>query len=336
MKDVVVTLPTRDPLPKATFDKNIDPEEDQVPIVEVISEAKDELTNQESFDQPDEQTRQLRNKQNEAAIQKTLHEQRDEISMHLSTIHNQTEEILHHQQVIRDQQSEITKHYSVVADKDKEILMHVKVNQDQEKDISSLTKSNKDKAKNIRELSQQIQTLQQELDQSKADLAGYTENFHELVKHVEEAEQDKVRMSRRIEHLERCIAETRSPEAPNKVESYYIKKLERLNQYISSKVADLCKREHAKTFRASERAINNVLRTLQELEPHGGVAATMLGQGSLWTLDTDVRRRIAVIRHIIALFLQSCVFDSFAFGLDPHASLILRKTEDTISKIGIS
>ena len=213
-------------------------------------------------------------------------------------------------------------------------MAHVRVTQDQEKDISDLNKSKKDQAKKIRELSQQIQTLQQELNQSKTELDGYTENFPVLIKHVEKAEEDKARMTQRIEHLERCIAETRSPQAPNKVESYYINQLERLNQFISSKVADLCKREHAKTFRVSERAINDVLRTLHELDPHGGNSAAWLNNQVIWTLDVDVRRRIAVLRHIIALFLQSCIFDSFAFGLDPQTSRTLRTTEDTIAKIG--
>ena len=351
MKDVIVTSPMMEPPPEATINGKIEQEKDQAPIAKVNPKPKDELTNQEVLDQPDEQTEQLLpNKQDEAAHHKTIQEQKDEILTHLNTIHNQREEILsqrktiqdhqeeisHHRQDIEDKQSEIAKHSSIVADKDEEILAHVKTVQEKDEDISNLNKTIKDQAKKTRDLSQQIQALQQELDQSKAELAEDKENFNILIKHVEKAEDDKARMTRRMEHLERCIAETKSPQAPNKVESYYIKQLERLNQFISSKVADLCKREHTKTFQAPEQAIHNVLRTLQELGPHGRETATMLGQGLLWTLDTDIRRRIAVLRHIIALFLQSYVFDPFAFGLDQHTSKTLRDTEDTIAKIGMS
>ena len=88
----------------------------------VNPEPKDELTNQHVLDQPDEQNQQLlRNKQNEAAYQKTIHEQADEILQHLNTIHNHNEEILNLRKTIQGQQEEVSHHQQDIQDKQSEI-----------------------------------------------------------------------------------------------------------------------------------------------------------------------------------------------------------------------
>jgi DNA repair exonuclease SbcCD ATPase subunit len=280
--------------------------------------------------------------------QKVIDRQKKEISKHVDVIESQADEILRLKNIIEAQKQEISKQAGIIRNQREEISKHAKVANEQNEKISSQNKCIRDQEDEITkhlkviqdqkrtntELSQQIQDLQPQLQKSKAQILNFKTVLQALEDHITNVEATNMKLTRNNEFLTSCIAETKVAPTPIHNESHYIDQIESLKHLVSSRVAELCKSEECKTFRVSEQVIGEVLRRLQECGLFGRRTGTFLSKGMIWDLHLDSRRRIAVLRHIIALFLHTYIFDTFAFGLDATSSKLLRDIENTTLLIG--
>jgi hypothetical protein len=128
--------------------------------------------------------------------------------------------------------------------------------------------------------------------------------------------------------LRSVIANSKSALAAVHEESHYVEHLDGLNHFIQSSVAKAFKSNSNQNL--SEEAGNKVLDILSKINPYGGTTVKTLSHATIWTLHKTGRKRIVVVRHIIALFLWSSVFDPFAFGLEKSVSDNLRLVEDSL------
>lgn len=206
---------------------------------------------------------------------------------------------------------------------------------DDEKDIFYRKVIN-DQEDEISNLKDQVRSLQQQIEESNSKTAELETIFKTLEKHIETIELENLNLKSDIDSLRTYISNTKKAPSPTHVESYYVERLDQLNQFISSKVADLCKADASKTYRISAQAGSGVLDALAEHKPHGKRASVVLSRGLIWSLHNDPRRRIAVMRHIVAFFLWIHVFRVYAFSLDIMTSDALTEIEDSICSMGMS
>ena len=114
------------------------------------------------------------------------------------------------------------------------------------------------------------------------------------------------------------LAALSSPPGQRREDAHYTQPLNMLNQMIQGWVARIFKGQSV--LELSEESEVYVLAILKDpaLNPHGTQTAELLSHGRFGTIRTifqNSRRRMVLVRHIIALFLWGYVFDRFVFGL---------------------
>ena len=125
-------------------------------------------------------------------------------------------------------------------------------------------------------------------------------------------------LKRRNSSLCTQIAALSSAPGQRREDAYYTQPLNMLNQMIQGWVARVFKGQSV--LELSEESELYVLAILKDpaLRPHGTKTAELLSLGRFGTIRTifqNSRRRMVLVRHIVALFLWGYVFDRFVFGL---------------------
>jgi hypothetical protein len=117
-----------------------------------------------------------------------------------------------------------------------------------------------------------------------------------------------------------------SGRGPLKEENYYIQAFNSLNSVIDQGVLKLVRQ--AKHLLA-DTAPNEILALIAELGDPGKQSAAFLGQTrySVPALYSQVPLRLALIRHVVALFLVHRVFEPYGFGLSQEFSEGLKYVE---------
>jgi hypothetical protein len=136
------------------------------------------------------------------------------------------------------------------------------------------------------------------------------------------------------EELRAYIATMRSAQGPIHDDGYYVQGIERLNYQIQSWVVKMTK--SVSNTQISYYNAESILKGLEELGDNGEETLDMLRSGntSLQKLYSQPRTRIALVRHVIALFFFDRIFDPFAFGLDEDKSELLWDIQDGIFSQG--
>jgi hypothetical protein len=179
-------------------------------------------------------------------------------------------------------------------------------------------------------LQSELTTLRELVESYEKSIREYDFTIQSLEEHISQKEGENITLKNDNTTLRNIIVQTKHAPEPLKVESYYVDNLDRLNQFISSKVAEVSKM--ARNHKICEKEGKEVLRVVGEVGKYGDLVRKVLGHGLLWNLEGQVRGRIAVMRHIIALFLYQYVFGGFAFGMDDPN---LRNIEDQMVEMGI-
>jgi len=124
--------------------------------------------------------------------------------------------------------------------------------------------------------------------------------------------------------------------APIHDESFYIQKFESLRGTIEQGALKLC-RAQAKGEKLSLEAEKATLKTLVELGPYGELAVKTFTETkyAMPLLYNQLTWRIALIRHIVALFLLDRVFSPFAFGISDELSDGLKRIQDDVVERGM-
>jgi hypothetical protein len=126
----------------------------------------------------------------------------------------------------------------------------------------------------------------------------------------------------------------RSAAGPINDDGYYVQGVERLNYQIQSWVVKMTKSVPDK--RISHRNSDRILEGLEELGETSEETLEMLRseETSLQRLYEQPRTRIALVRHVIALFFFDRIFNPFAFGLEEDISDQLWSIQDGIFSQG--
>jgi tRNA U34 5-carboxymethylaminomethyl modifying GTPase MnmE/TrmE len=115
---------------------------------------------------------------------------------------------------------------------------------------------------------------------------------------------------------------------PAQADSFYREKVELLNREIESRMANLCLSQEDDIL--SEDRAMRLLAILRTVHPHGSDTAAMFQTTSqVSAFHQDMRLRIVIVRHVIALLLLDRVFSSFAVGREIGISNCLREYEET-------
>jgi len=198
--------------------------------------------------------------------------------------------------------------------------------------IACLKSSHDGHKTEIATLNQRIQQSNAKIKEQEKDIETYKQTFEELKDYIVEREKQINQLSENNEYLSNVISETKKPLAQNHVDSYYLDRIDALNHFISSHVAEMCKWEASRTFRPSDAGLKEVLRLVG---PLGKSDVAYLRNTFIWTLNKDSRRRIVALRFLIGLCLHKFIFEKFAFGIETVRGEILRQTEDAILQIGM-
>lgn len=115
--------------------------------------------------------------------------------------------------------------------------------------------------------------------------------------------------------LRTYIVDMEKGRGPLHDEEYYIQRFEELRGGIESWIAKHAKANSRQAL--SEQAQVEVLGILAKLGPYGAISSRFLNAEShdIQSLYGNRRSCIALIRHVVALFLFTEVFEQFAFGL---------------------
>lgn len=186
-----------------------------------------------------------------------------------------------------------------------------------------------------RELStanEQIEQLRKRDKQSRQLQSDTEKQFHStndlLKRQIAETVEQNDLLKEDNTALRSVIANSKATLSAVHEESHYIGHLDGLNHFIQSSVAKAYKSNSNENL--SEEAGLKVLDILSKIDPHGRKTVETLSHATIWTLHKTGRKRIGLVRHIIALFLWSSVFNPFAFGLEKSISDNLRIVEDSL------
>jgi hypothetical protein len=128
-----------------------------------------------------------------------------------------------------------------------------------------------------------------------------------------------------FQHEDRTIPPSNNPA---QADSFYREKIELLNREIESRMANLCLSEEDDIL--SEDRAKQFLAILRTVHPHGSHTAAMFQTPSqVSAFHQDMRMRIVLVRHVLALLLWDRVFSSFAVGREIGISNCLREYEET-------
>lgn len=213
---------------------------------------------------------------------------------------------------------ERTQYREGVQDRDKEILAL-------RQQLDNMEKTQKETLQNR---DQQISTLKRErhnLEQNHAEV------LREIEDHIAKVESQRMKYEDDISSLRGYIENMKVPQAQINTDAYYIDKLQGLNRLIQASVANVfVDSKRQKSLSKEEGA--GVLAVLSQFKV-GHFTAMLLNTPNLdtiWTLHHDARKRVALARHIITLFLVNQVFGLFAFGLSTRTSDLLKNIQDEI------
>ena len=175
-------------------------------------------------------------------------------------------------------------------------------------------------------LEQQCLKLQQELDEIKTK---HSETIRTLEDHLTNLERRRIESESDNVSLRKYIANMKIAQAPGHDDAYYIDKLQGLNRLIESTVAAIFVDPRRQRVLSKEDGLE-FLAALTKFTPFGSNTAKLLKTenfDTIWSLHEEARKRVAIARHIVMLFLWEHVFTPFAFGLSEERSTMLRHIE---------
>lgn len=160
-----------------------------------------------------------------------------------------------------------------------------------------------------------VQDLERELvrlresEKGKVQLGNYTKALH----------QEYTQLSQDNAHLRSQILSMRRPQDPIHDDAYYSQRFTQLNETIKSWVASSFKTKQ----RDHDILDEEETKLLQLLQKHA--PSTFWIAGSVKTVFHDPRRRIALVRHLLAILLSKSIFTRFCFGLGLDADSLMRQ-----------
>jgi len=146
--------------------------------------------------------------------------------------------------------------------------------------------------------------------------AQHQSSLRHREEHIASLADQLARLKQENSALLASISKANRLQGPINIETYYVDQFDSLNHLIQSSVAGMFK--WSCSAELSDDAISKVIKFLDSIEPCGKHTLDMLKTHNVGiaTLHENAARRIALVRHLIALLLWDRVLRRFAFGLD--------------------
>ena len=169
-----------------------------------------------------------------------------------------------------------------------------------------------------------------ELNRQQRAFEEYRQQSDLRIRQAVEREQDLQAM---IDNLRAQVFAIGSSRAPRHEQNYYIQGFNALNSAIEQGVLKLGR--HGKQV-LSDSAPNEILAAISLLGKHGAKSAQFLAK-SAYTIPAFYAQgsmRLALIRHIVALFITYTILEPYAMGVSKECSDMLKCIEAEFLKRG--
>jgi hypothetical protein len=166
--------------------------------------------------------------------------------------------------------------------------------------------------------------LRKEIQQEKQRFYEYQQQTEQRIQRVDGIA-EKVRSEN--EAFRAQIVTMGTGRGPLQDENYYIHAFNILNSTISQGVLKLVRQ--AKQL-STETAPDDILLAIKGLGDKGEKSATFFSDYSLAALYSQVPLKLALTRHVVALFLVHHVFEPYGFGVSEEFSDGLKCVEETL------
>lgn len=120
---------------------------------------------------------------------------------------------------------------------------------------------------------------------------------------------------------------------PIREDSHYARTFNMINQSIWSWVPEITEECNGEVSVQGEKELLRILKS-PEFDPHGTRTARLLSKNRFKEIVESRPRRMALVRHCIALFLWAFVFRPLAFGLSEQDSERQRRIEGYMIRKG--
>lgn len=196
-------------------------------------------------------------------------------------------------------------------------------------------------AMNCENYRQTLESRDQELSDLREELKTLQKNYSStktaLENHLTQLESARLEVENDNISLRSYITSMRAPQEQLRDDAYYTDKLQGLNRMIQSWIAGIF---ISNCRSLTPEAGRRLLEIISGLDPYGRATESILSDENkyddVWTLHQDPTKRVALARHIIALFLWRYIFGPLAFGLKKEDSLRMRDIEKKIISNGLS
>ena len=190
------------------------------------------------------------------------------------------------------------------------------------KTAESLSIALQAREKEVSELQDKIVALQTEYSKNSKEVEDYC---HTLEGRCRAYEWDNT-------NLRAYITRTQTPQAQLRSNAHYADRLQGLNRHIQEWAAELFI-DIPKKQKLKDQAGAELLRMLSNVSVHGENTSTLL-KTNITKAHQIPHKRIALARHIFALYLSEWVFKPLAFGLSHGESRRLRIIEGNMISNG--
>lgn len=154
-----------------------------------------------------------------------------------------------------------------------------------------------------------------------------------LEDHIAKLEANRIIFEKDNQSLRVYIKSIKTAQTQLRTDTHYADGLQGLNRQIQEWVANIFI-GIPKKQKLTERAGAELLGILSEIVPYGNTTAVLLKQNITKAYE-EPHKRVAVARHIFALYLWERVFTPFAFGLSREESTKYRRIEQNMIANGI-
>lgn len=215
-----------------------------------------------------------------------------------------------------------------------------KINQ-YEKKVTGLKAKLEEANNRIAHLQHELEITNRTLRETEIELMDMQTQYAHLTNEYEEGQKHHDRRVAKCnllagdnELLRAQIAELSNAQDPIHEEEFYTREFDQIGMEISSWAAKETSNMSKEPLSPSSKDL--IISRIKLCGIHGSVSATKSLDPSSSNWNSNRRDRIALIRHILAIFLFDNVFDRFSFGLERDTSEYFQIVETNLWNKGIS
>lgn len=186
--------------------------------------------------------------------------------------------------------------------------------------------------KSVEESRTALHDRERELEELRANFSALQGSHGRTLKaledHIANLETNRIIFENDNQTLRAYVSNMKAAQTQLRTDLYYIDRLQGLNRQIQDWVANNFI-EIPKKQRLTEQAGAELLGMLSKIFPHGNKTSFLLKE-KITKAHEEPDKRVALARHIFALYLWERVFSPLVFGLSQEESKIYRMIEENM------